>query len=234
MVRNLEPISAHLQDSGRVDLRDVMVRRLTGKPRPASHMLSGLGGLYECPCIDVGTREKFEENVTESLLNISVNRSVTYLSVACGGLFPDLLILRRLALAGRKVTAVLVDSLFTAFVNENSHKDSFEEQKCKNLPLVQLAWIGDDLNNLQGQLIHFPRYSTTDLIANFAGWLNWRAPFSCRVVVFSSLEDYLNHVKCTGQLVADVGVGCDLPFEVMALASRRVPRLLCLHSASKR
>ena len=219
-------------DGKTLDFRDCMVEKLLATPRPISQLLVGLGGLYECPCIHSHIRQRFEDNVTDKLARTGSNLS--YLSIACGGLFQDLLILRRMVNAGKSVTTILVDSIFTALIEKHSDSYSLDlsyQSNGDHLPQIPFSWVGD-LSEEVRERIRYPRYSTADLVANFAGWLNWRASSPCRVFVFGSLERYMTYVTSTGRLVADVAVGCDMPAEVVNLARQRVPRLLCLHSAS--
>jgi hypothetical protein len=223
--------TVHIPGS-RVDLPDILAQRLTAKPRPVCHTL-GLGGLYECPCINSSVRENFENKICESLLNISVGSSqVSYLSLGCGGLFPDLLILRKVLLAGKVIRAVLVDSIFQSFIDGLKTVEEDLLDPIEKLPIVELPWIGESMVSGRQQP-RFPRFSTSDLVANFVGWLNWRAEKSARIYVFGSLDGYLQYTESTGQLIPDLAVGCDLPVSVIARARQSVPRLICLHCSSE-
>jgi hypothetical protein len=137
------------------------------------------------------------------------------------------MILRNVVLAGRRISIILVDTIFVGLVDGCSPPSS--EMDPGVLPQIQLPWIGDDDQRPSRQGGRFPRYSTADLLANFVGWINWRVPCPARVFVFGSLERYLAYAASTGRLAADLAVGCDLPPSGLASALCCAPHFRCLH-----
>ena len=177
----------------------------------------------------MNVRERFENDVVKILMKISANLPhLSYLSLGCGGLFPDLLVLRQAILAGKSIDVILIDSIFEGFIDNFRSVDESSPGKSSDLPAVELRWIGE-YNNSDIRKNCFPRYSTADMVANFVGWLNWRSKRKSRVFVFGSLGAYLKFSGRTGQLTPDLAIGCDLPAGVLVQAQQIIPRLLCLH-----